>query len=299
VEEAVGGQEVRSQKSEARSQKPEVRSQKSEVRSQKSEARSQKSEVRSQMIEIVNLHKSFNGQEVLRGVDLSIPKGKITVIIGPSGCGKSVLLRHIIGLVKPDRGKVLVDGVNPASLSRSELNEFRRKFGMLFQSAALFDSLSVFDNVAFPLRENKGMKDENEIKRIVNEKLRLVGLEGAACKMPDELSGGMKKRVGLARAVVLEPEILLYDEPVTGLDPIMSVAIDNLIVSMQQVLNITSVVISHDIDSAFRVADQIAMIHNGRIIECAEPEVFSSSSKPEVIRFLNIARAGHEKRENP
>lgn len=249
------------------------------------------------MIEIVNLHKSFNGQEVLRGVDLTIPKGKITVIIGPSGCGKSVLLRHIIGLVKPDRGKVLVDGINPASLSRSGLNTFRRKFGMLFQSAALFDSFSVFENVAFPLRENKGMKDEDEIKRIVNEKLKLVGLQGAAHKMPDELSGGMKKRVGLARAVVLEPEILLYDEPVTGLDPIMSVAIDNLIISMQQVLNTTSVVISHDIDSAFRVADQIAMIHDGRIIECAEPDVFRDSKNATVTQFLNIARANREKGE--
>jgi phospholipid/cholesterol/gamma-HCH transport system ATP-binding protein len=249
------------------------------------------------MIEITNLHKSFNGQKVLRGVDLSIPKGKITVIIGPSGCGKTVLLRHIIGLLKPDRGKVVVDGVDLSTLNRLQLNEFRKKFGMLFQSAALFDSLSVFDNVAFPLKEHKSVKDQDKIKSIVLEKLRLVGLPEAAYKMPDELSGGMKKRVGLARAIVMEPEILLYDEPVTGLDPIMSVAIDNLIISMQQVLNITSVVISHDIESAFRVADQIAMLDQGKVIESGSPLEFRRSQNPVVVKFLNASRANHQKGE--
>lgn len=248
------------------------------------------------MIEITNLHRSFNGQKVLRGVDLSIPKGKITVIVGPSGCGKTVLLRHIIGLLKPDRGKVVVDGVDLSALKRVELNEFRKKFGMLFQSAALFDSLNVFDNVAFPLREHKSLKDPDEIRSIVMEKLRLVGLPEALYKMPDELSGGMKKRVGLARAIVLEPEIVLYDEPVTGLDPIMSVAIDNLIVSMQQMLNITSVVISHDIESAFRTADQIAMLDQGRIIECGSPSEFRRSQNPVVINFLNASRANYKKK---
>lgn len=250
------------------------------------------------MIEIINLHKSFNGQKVLRGVDLSIPKGKITVIIGPSGCGKTVLLRHIIGLLRPDRGKVVVDGVDLSTLNRMQLNEFRKKFGMLFQSAALFDSLSVFDNVAFPLKEHKGLRDQDKIRNIVLEKLRLVGLPEAAYKMPDELSGGMKKRVGLARAIVLEPEILLYDEPVTGLDPIMSVAIDNLIISMQQVLNITSVVISHDIESAFRVADQIAMLDQGRVIESGSSSEFRRSQNPAVIKFLNASRANHQKGES-
>jgi len=238
------------------------------------------------MIEIVDLHKSFNGQMVLRGVNLKIPRGKITVIIGPSGCGKTVLLRHIIGLVKPDRGRVMVNGTDIALLKRSELNEFRRHFGMLFQSAALFDSLTVFENVAFPLRENKMMTDEKEIERIVREKLKLVGLSVASEKMPSELSGGMRKRVGLARAIVLEPDIVLYDEPVTGLDPVMAVAIDKLILSMQQALKITSVVISHDIESAFRVADQIAMIHMGQILECADPETFRRSANPLVQAFL-------------
>ncbi len=241
------------------------------------------------MIEIRDVHKSFNGQPVLRGVNLTIPRGKITVIIGPSGCGKTVLLRHIIGLVKPDRGQVAVDGVDISKLSRAELNEFRSRFGMLFQSAALFDSLTVFENVAFPLREHKLMKDEEKIGHIVREKLSLVGLEGATEKMPSELSGGMKKRVGLARAIVLEPEIVLYDEPVTGLDPIMSVAIDNLILSMQQTLKITSVVISHDIESAFRVADQIAMIHQGRIIECGGPKELARSENPVVREFLSAS----------
>jgi len=249
------------------------------------------------MIEIINVHKSFNGQQVLRGVNLVIPKGKITVIIGPSGCGKTVLLRHIIGFVKPDIGKVVVNSVDLSTLKRAQLNNFRSHFGMLFQSAALFDSLSVFENVAFPLREHKGMKNEKEIERIVHEKLALVGLPGIDEKMPSELSGGMRKRVGLARAIVLEPDIVLYDEPVTGLDPIMAVAIDNLILSMQQALSITSVVISHDIESAFRLADQIAMIDKGRIIECGEPQVFRRSKNPIVQSFLSAGNAAMQKGE--
>ena len=249
------------------------------------------------MIEIKDVYKSFNGQQVLRGADLLIPRSKITVIIGPSGCGKTVLLRHNIGLLKPDRGKVIVDGVDLSKLKRAELNEFRKRFGMLFQSAALFDSLTVFENVAFPLREHKLLSDEDKIEKIVHEKLKLVGLEGAGDKMPSELSGGMKKRVGLARAIVLEPQILLYDEPVTGLDPIMSVAIDNLILSMQQALKITSVVISHDIESAFRVADQIAMIDEGRIIECAAPDVFRHSENPTVRTFIEASGNARKKGE--
>ena len=239
------------------------------------------------MIEIKGVHKSFGNEAVLKGVDLTIPTGKITVIVGPSGTGKTVLLRHMIGLIRPDRGSVIVDGVDIDRLSAHELNDFRRRFGMLFQSAALFDSLTVGENVAFPLIEMARGRPQPDVQRIVRDKLSLVGLEGIEHRMPSELSGGMRKRVGLARAIVLEPSIILYDEPVTGLDPIMTVAIDNLILSMQQKLSITSVVISHDIDSAFRVADQICMIHGGRIVECSTPEQFRRSRNPEVRAFLD------------
>lgn len=241
------------------------------------------------MILIKDLHKSFNGQAVLKGIKLTIPEGKITVIIGPSGSGKTVLLRHMIALLNPDRGSVVVDGVDISGLKGKNLNDFRRRFGMVFQSAALFDSMSVFDNVAFPLIEANRGKPLRDIDRIVEEKLGLVGLKGAGTKMPSELSGGMKKRVGFARAIVLEPSIMLYDEPTTGLDPIMAAAIDNLILSMQQRLGVTSVVISHDIGSAFRVADQIAMIHGGEIVECGAPQVFGKSANSVVREFL---RAG-------
>jgi len=237
------------------------------------------------MIELVDLHKSFNGHAVLRGVNLHIPKGKITVIIGPSGCGKTSIIRHIIGLLKPDKGKVIVDGVDIHKLDRINLNKFLSHFGMLFQQAALFDSMNVFENVAFPLREHT-QYDSAKIGKIVREKLKLVGLEGVETKMPSELSGGMRKRVGLARAIALEPQIILYDEPTTGLDPIMTEAIDNLILDMQRSLQITSVVISHDIPSAFHIGDQIAMMGEGKIIEAGEPEKFRKSLHKVVQEFL-------------
>lgn len=239
------------------------------------------------MIEITNLHKSFADQHVLKGIDLSIPKGKVSVIIGGSGSGKTVLLRHIIGLLTPDRGRVLVDNVDIHALSREELSEFRKRFGMLFQNAALFDSLDVFENVAFPLIEHRKMRDVEAIRKIVVEKLKLVGLEDISRKMPSELSGGMRKRVGLARAIALDPEIILYDEPTTGLDPVMTVAIDNLILSMQQSLSVTTLVISHDVESTFRIADQVAMIVDGRIVVCGSPEEVKASEVPEVHRFLS------------
>lgn len=238
------------------------------------------------MIDIINLHKSFDGHEVLRGINLRIPRGKITVIIGGSGSGKTVLLRHIIGLIRPDIGRVIVDNVNIHALPRAELSDFRKRFGMLFQNAALFDSLTVFDNVAFPLIEHRKMRDPDAIRAIVEEKLALVGLTNISYKMPSMLSGGMRKRVGLARAIALDPEIILYDEPTTGLDPITTVAIDNLISSMQQRLGVTSVVISHDVDSAFRIADQIAMIAGGKIIVCGPPEAVRASNLPVVQSFL-------------
>jgi len=238
------------------------------------------------MIEVTNLHKAFNGTEVLKGLNLNIPEGKITVVIGGSGSGKTVFLRHLIGLLTPDMGRVLVDRVNIHALPRQELAEFRKRFGMLFQNAALFDSLDVFDNVAFPLVEHRKMRDIDAIRAIVEKKLELVGLSGITHKLPSELSGGMRKRVGLARAIALDPEIILYDEPTTGLDPISTVAIDNLILSMQQRLGVTSVVISHDVDSAFRIADQIAMIADGRIIAAGTPEELRASELPIVRRFL-------------
>ena len=237
------------------------------------------------MIEITDLHKSFDSNAVLQGLNLTIPEGKITVIIGPSGCGKTVLLRHVIGLLKPDRGRVVVDKVNLSSLDRVQLNTFRERFGMLFQHAALFDSMNVFENVAFPLREHT-KKSEDEIQKIVAEKLALVGLSGIEGKMPSDLSGGMRKRVGLARAIALQPQIILYDEPTTGLDPIMTEAIDNLILEMQHKLKITSVVISHDIPSAFRIADQISMVYKGRIVASGTTEVFRESKNEMVQEFI-------------
>lgn len=237
------------------------------------------------MIEIKEIHKSFNGQHVLRGVTLTIPKGKITVIIGPSGTGKSVLLKHIIGLLQPDEGRVLVEGIHVATLGSRDLAAFRRRFGMLFQNAALFDSMTVYENIAFPMIE-QGQWNASQIAARVHHLLSLVDLPEIGHKMPSELSGGMRKRVGLARAIALQPAILLYDEPTTGLDPLMADAIDKLILSMQQELRTTSIVISHDIQSTFRIADQIAMLSGGRIIEVGPSAVFRSSRNEIVRRFL-------------
>ena len=185
------------------------------------------------MIKLVDVYKTFNGQEVLRGVTLEIPEGKTTAIIGRSGGGKSVLLKHIIGLLKPDSGQVLVEGTDISRLNNRDLNKIRKRFGILFQGAALFDSLTVYDNIAFPLREKTRLK-ENEIQKMVDEKLEQLGLAGMGHKYPAEISGGMKKRVGLARALIMDPEIMLFDEPTTGLDPIMKNAIYNLILKIDR-----------------------------------------------------------------
>lgn len=237
------------------------------------------------MIKLVNVHKSFQKQKVLNGVDLHIPRGRITYILGASGMGKSVLLKHMIGLLRPDEGKIIVDGVNICELSPEKMNAFRKNFGMLFQSAALFDSLNVFENVAFPLVEHSNLS-KDEIRKKVLQKLGLLGLLGMEKKMPYEISGGMKKRAGLARAIILEPKIILYDEPTTGLDPIMTESVDNLILDMQQKLKITSVVISHDIQSTFRVADNIAMLDNGKIAAFGTTEEFKASKNPIVMKFI-------------
>lgn len=243
------------------------------------------------MIEVVDLHKSFGNNHVLRGVNLRIEKGESVVVIGGSGSGKSVLIKNIIGLLKPDSGKVIIDGIDITVLKEKELYEIRRKFGMLFQYAALFDSLKVWENVAFALIRQKGLKEE-EAKEIAIEKLRMVGLVGVEDLMPSELSGGMKKRVGLARAIAHEPEILLYDEPTTGLDPIMADAINDLIIEMRNKLNVTSVAITHDMNSAYKIADRIAMLYNGVIIETGTPEEIKNTQNPIVRQFITGSAVG-------
>ena len=237
------------------------------------------------MIKLVKVCKSFNSQKVLDNLDLEIEPEKITVIIGRSGGGKSVLLKHIIGLIRPDSGQVLIDDIDIAGLNDKKLNETRKKFGMLFQDAALFDSMTVGENVAFPLKEHTALS-KKEIDEIVNKKLLQVGLKNVTHKMSSELSGGMRKRVGLARAIVLDPKIILFDEPTTGLDPVMCKSIDNLIVNTQQLTKATFVVISHDIESTFSIAHKVAMLYHGKIIEIGTPDEIRSSNNPVVKRFI-------------
>lgn len=243
------------------------------------------------MIKIVNLHKSFGTTKVHTGINLDIKKGAITYIIGPSGTGKSVLLKQLMGLVKPDSGYIYVDGFNIVQADKKELIKIRYKFGMLFQNAALFDSMTIFDNVAFPLREHRKIHSD-ELEKIVTDKLKLVGLSGVNHKYPSELSGGMRKRVALARAIALSPDIMLYDEPTTGLDPIMTDIVDDLIYTTQKELNITSVVISHDIPSVLKNADYIGMLHNGKIIQYGTPDYFSTTDNPYVRQFFSGSKDG-------
>ncbi len=237
------------------------------------------------MIEITDLHKSFGAHRVLCGVNLKIETGETMVIIGRSGCGKSVLLKHIIGIIRPDSGKVLVDGVNVFDVGEDEINHFRMQIGMLFQGAALFDSLTVRENVGFSLFEHTKLATD-EIEHRIKEKLRMVGLSGIEELMPAELSGGMKKRVGLARAICTEPKIILYDEPTTGLDPIMADAINDLIIRMRQRLQITSIVVTHDMTSAYKVGTRIAMLYNGKIVGVGTPEEIRTSKDPLVHQFI-------------
>lgn len=239
------------------------------------------------MIELINLKKSFGANQVLKGVNLKIENSKTTVIIGSSGCGKSVLLKHIIGLLKPDEGQVLVDGEEVSKMNEKELYKMRNNIGFLFQSAALFDSMSVGENVGVGLKENTNTTQE-EINRIVSEKLELVNLKGTENLMPSELSGGMKKRVGLARALASSPHYILYDEPTTGLDPITSDTIDKLIdtVARKSNLKVTSVVVTHDIFSVYEVADQVAMMYEGLVHFEGTPKELESTSDPIVREFL-------------
>ncbi len=238
------------------------------------------------MITIRNVHKSFGAQKVLDGLDLDIPVGKITAIIGPSGEGKSVLLKHLIGLLQPDSGTVEVDGESIINLRRSELNRIREKFGMLFQNVALFDSMSVFENVAFPLEEKTSLSKE-EIRGRVLSALEDVGLKNIENKFPDELSGGMKKRVGLARAVVLNPKIILFDEPTTGLDPIIKRAIHQLIKETHTKFGFTAVIVSHEIPEIFDVAQNVAMLFRGKILQHGTPEEMIHSADPAIRQFIS------------
>ena len=242
------------------------------------------------LIKLQGVEKSLGGQHVLKGVNLEIPAGQLTTIIGPSGEGKSVMLKHMIGLLRPDRGKVIVDGVDISGLKEKNLNDVRKRFAMLFQSAALFDSLNVFDNVAFPLREKRLVSD-SEINRVVKDMLGKVGLGDMGHKFPAELSGGMKKRVGLARALGMAPEIILFDEPTTGLDPLMARSIHDLILSMHRVFGFTAVMVSHEIPEIFLISDWVAMLKDGKVAAMAPSQSFQHLADPIVQEFISVGIA--------
>jgi len=238
------------------------------------------------MIQLTKLHKTFGSQKVLNGLDLTIPAGQITAIIGPSGEGKSVLLRHIIGLMQPDSGDIEIDGESILGIRRSELNRIREKFGMLFQNAALFDSMNVFENVAFPLQE-KTTLSKSEIRTRVLSALEDVGLKNVEQKFTDELSGGMKKRVGLARALLLNPKIILFDEPTTGLDPIIKRAIHQLIRETHAKFGFTAVIVSHEIPDIFDIAQNVAMLFRGQILQFGTADEIRNSTNPVVKQFIS------------
>jgi phospholipid/cholesterol/gamma-HCH transport system ATP-binding protein len=238
------------------------------------------------MIEILNLNKSFGDHKVLDGLSLKIEKGLTYVVIGRSGCGKSVLLKHIVGILKPDAGGVLVEGKEIAKLSTNELNALRMKIGMVFQGGALFDSLTVGENVGFGLIEHQQI-DKKELSERIRESLRLVDLHGVEDLMPSELSGGMKKRVALARAICIRPEIILYDEPTTGVDPITADNVIELIRNLHDKINVTSIVVTHDMKSAYKIADRIAMMYKGKIIAEGTPEEVQNTKNPVVYQFIN------------
>ena len=237
------------------------------------------------LIELEDVHKSFGDNHVLRGVNLTVRRGESLVVIGGSGSGKSVLIKCIIGILTLERGTIRVAGQNIGSLSEKELYQLRKKFGMLFQAGALFDSLTVWENVGFGLLQHTQMS-EQEVRKVATEKLNLLGLHGIENSMPSALSGGMRKRVSLARAIAMEPEILLYDEPTTGLDPIRADAINELILEMRGKIRVTSITITHDMVSAYKIADRIAMLYQGRIIEAGTPEAIRNSSNPVVQQFI-------------
>ena len=238
------------------------------------------------MIQLTDLHKAFGSQKVLNGLNLMVPDGQITAIIGPSGEGKSVLLRHIIGLMQPDSGQIEVDGESIIGIRRSEMNRIREKFGMLFQNAALFDSMNVFENVAFPLQEKTSFS-KDEIRTRVLSALEDVGLKNVEQKFTDELSGGMKKRVGLARALLLSPKIILFDEPTTGLDPIIKRAIHQLIRETHAKFGYTALVVSHEIPDIFDIAQNVAMLFRGEILQFGTADEIRNSANPAVKQFIS------------
>ena len=237
------------------------------------------------MIRVQGLHKSFGSQPVLRGLDLDIATGEIMVVIGRSGGGKSVLLKHLVGLLRPDAGTVAVDGVEITRLRGGELDRVRERYGVVFQGGALFDSMSVAENVAFPLRE-KTKLGRAEIWGRVKEKLEQVGLKGMGGKNPAEISGGMRKRVSIARALVTEPEIVFFDEPTTGLDPILVNTIHHLIMDLHRKFRFTAVMVSHEIPEIFEIADRVAMLHEGVIVEVGPPDAVRASANPIVQQFI-------------
>jgi phospholipid/cholesterol/gamma-HCH transport system ATP-binding protein len=243
------------------------------------------------MIEIVNLSKSFGDKKVLTSLNLIINSGEVMVIIGRSGCGKSVLLKHMIGLLKPDFGQVIIDGSDVCKMEDKELDNLRLSFGMLFQGAALFDSMTVDENIGFALREHTDMP-EHLVRRKIAKSLEMVGLKGIEGLMPAELSGGMKKRVGLARAICNDPKIILYDEPTTGVDPIGADAINDLIIELNRKLRVTSIVVTHDMVSAYKIADRIAMLYRGKIIAVGPSEEIKNTNDPIVKQFITGASKG-------
>ncbi|MBX7045197.1 MAG: ABC transporter ATP-binding protein [Ignavibacteria bacterium] len=246
------------------------------------------------MIEIKNITKSFGSKQVLRGVDMNIETGKTLVIIGRSGCGKSVMLKHIVGLLRPDSGDILFEGRSMAAMKEKDIYEMRKKIGFLFQGAALFDSMDVGENVGLALKENERLS-QKEIDKIVAEKLEMVGLPGIERMKPSDLSGGMKKRVSLARAISTNPEYILYDEPTTGLDPVMSDQIDDLIKELATKLKVTSIVVTHDIFSVYDVADHVAMMHEGKTYFFGTPQQLVETQDKVIREFL--ARTDKEAHE--
>lgn len=240
-------------------------------------------------VKLIGVTKAFrNGRDkILKGVNIEFPKGKLTYILGSSGAGKSVTLKHILGLLKPDEGEVWVSGKDMAKLRGEELKMHRTRFGMLFQNSALFDDLTIFENVAFPLREHETHLTEAEISEKVIGALKILGMSGPYDKFPNEISGGMKKRVALARAIIREPEILLYDEPTTGLDPVTRTTVDDLIDQLKRELGLTSIVISHDIPAALLLADKIAFLHQGEFVFWGPPQDFFHATHPAIRSFLD------------